>query len=59
MTTDERAALVRISDDADKAWRALEQLEADRESGIGTALLAAYLDQVRRGLAELLREEQR
>jgi len=58
MTRDDRAALERIAEDARKARVALDLLEDGRESGVGTALLGAYLDQVRRGLAELLSQKE-
>jgi hypothetical protein len=56
MTRAERAALLDILEDAIKARLALDLFEADRESGIGTALLSARLDEAVRGLKVMLGE---
>jgi hypothetical protein len=54
---EEHDAVLSILDDALKARQALDLLEEGRESLVGTALLSAHLDQVVRGLKEVLGEE--
>jgi hypothetical protein len=54
MTRAERRALEAILEDAIKTRQALDLFEADRESGIGTALLGARLDLVLQGLRAVL-----
>ena len=53
MTRGEREQIQRIRAAVERAWDALQQLEEDRESLIGTALLRQALEEARRGLGAL------